>query len=90
MHSKISPNYSITFIETGEWAIQNAQKLNIPMLLLHGTGDKIIDYKGTQEFANNTEKATIKLYKGGYHELHNDLCKEEMMADIVTWLQRQL
>ncbi len=89
VHSKISPNYSITFIDTGEWAIQNAQKLEIPMLLLHGTGDKIIDYKGTQGFANNTSKATLKLYNGGYHELHNDLCKEEMMADIVTWLKTQ-
>ena len=86
VHSKISPNFSLTFIETGKWAIANASKLQMPMLLLHGTDDKIIDYKGTQEFTNNSERATLKLYKGGYHELHNDLCKEEMLQDVVNWL----
>ena len=90
VHSKISPNFSLTFIETGKWAIENANKLKTNMYLLHGTDDKIIDYKGTQEFANNTEKATLKLYKGGYHELHNDLCKEEMLQDVVDWLNSQL
>lgn len=90
VHDKISPNFSLTFIETGQWAIENANKLKTPMLLLHGTGDKIIDYRGTQEFANNSDKATLKLYEGGYHELQNDLCKEEMLQDVVNWLNSQL
>ena len=90
VHHKISPNFSIIFIETGKWAIENANKLTTPMFLLHGTDDKIIDYKGTEEFANTTEKATLKLYKGGYHELQNDLCKGEMLTDVVNWLNSQL
>lgn len=90
VHDKVSPNFSITFIETGKWAIQNADKLETPMLLLHGTGDKIIDYKATEKFAKNTKKATLKLYENGYHELHNDLCKEEVLTDIITWLNAQL
>jgi len=90
VHDKISPNFSLTFIETGKWAIENADKLETQMLLLHGTSDKIIDYKGTQEFANNSDKALLKLYEGGYHELQNDLCKEEMLQDVVNWLSSQL
>lgn len=90
IHAKISPNYSIKFIETGEWAIANASKLKTSMFLLHGTDDSIIDYKGTQEFANNAKNATLKLYEGGYHELHNDLCKEEMLQDVVNWLNSKL
>jgi acylglycerol lipase len=90
VHDKISPNFSLNFIETGQWAIENANKLKTPMLLLHGTGDKIIDYKGTQEFANKSKNAMLKLYKGGYHELQNDLCKEEMLQDVVNWLNSQV
>lgn len=90
IHDKISPNFSLTFIETGQWAIDNAEQLKTPMMLFHGTDDKIIDYKGSQKFANNSEKATLKLYKGGYHELHNDFCKEEMLQDVVNWLNSQL
>ena len=91
VHNKISPNYSIKFIETGQWALDNAQKLNLPTLLLHGTGDKIIDYKATKEFAANSNgKATIKLFDGAYHELHNDLCRDEMLNTITDWLNIQL
>ncbi|WP_298782105.1 alpha/beta hydrolase [uncultured Polaribacter sp.] len=90
IHNKISPNFSLTFIDTGKWAIRNANKLQTNMYLLHGTDDKITDYKGTQEFTNNSEKATLKLFNGGYHELHNDLCKEEMLQDIINWLNSQL
>lgn len=90
VHDKISPNYSLTFIDSGQWAIENASLLKTPTLLLHGTSDKIIDYKGTKEFADNTNHATIKLYDGGYHELHNDLCKEEMLNSIIDWLDKQL
>ncbi|MDP5105291.1 MAG: lysophospholipase [Polaribacter sp.] len=90
VHDKISPNFSLTFIETGKWAIENASKLQTPMFLLHGTDDKIIDYKGTEEFAKNSKNATLKLYEGGYHELQNDLCKEEMLQDVVNWLNSQL
>ncbi|MCT4699898.1 alpha/beta hydrolase [Tenacibaculum haliotis] len=90
VHDKISPNFSLSFIDSGEWAIENASTLKKPMLLLHGTGDKIIDYKGTEGFANATKKASLKLYEGGYHELQHDLCKEEMMQDIVNWLNNQL
>jgi len=87
IHDKISPNFSLSFFDAADWAIENASSLKTPMFLLHGTGDKIIDYKGTESFANNTDKATLKLYKDGYHELHNDLCKEEMLQDVVNWLK---
>lgn len=89
VHAKISPNYSIKFLETGNWAIANAEKLSIPMLFLHGTEDKITDYKGSEAFVNGTNKAKLKLYQGAYHELHNDLCKEEMLEDVVVWLNSQ-
>ena len=90
IHNKISPNFSISFFKAADWAIENAQNLQTPMYLLHGTDDKITDHKATQLLANVSKKATLKLYKGGYHELHNDLCKEEMLQDVVNWLNSQL
>jgi len=51
------------------------------MLVLHGTDDQIIDYKGSEEFCNNTDNAELTLFENGYHELHHDLCKEEFMQN---------
>ena len=86
VHDKISPNYSLTILETGEWAINNAQSLKTPMFIAHGTDDKIIACEGSSEFAEKTDLASLKLYENGYHELHNDLCKEELFKDIINWL----
>ncbi len=91
IHDKVSPNYSIVFIETGEWAIENADTLNIPMLLMHGTGDQLTNYKGSQEFAKNAgKKVTLKLFDGGYHELHNDIIKNEVLGAMTNWLNKEL
>ncbi len=91
VHDKISPNYSIKFIETGQWVLDHASELKVSTLLLHGTGDKIIDYKATKEFANNSNGvASIILFEGGYHELHNDLCRDEILQNITNWINKQL
>lgn len=90
VHDKISANFSLSFMDAGNWAIENTQRLITPMFLIHGTADKIIDYRGTKRFAEKSENATLQLYEDGYHELHNDLCKEEVLTDITNWLNSKV
>ncbi|EAR00234.1 alpha/beta hydrolase [Maribacter sp. HTCC2170] len=90
VHDKVSPMFSFPIIDAGEWAIQNASNLNSNTLLLHGTGDPIIDFTGTEEFHENCEVTTLKLIDEGYHELHNDICREEVLNVIQNWLRQQL
>lgn len=87
-HDKISPMYVFPVIQAGEWAIENASKLKTQMLILHGTGDRITDYKGSEGFCENTEKASLSLFENGYHELHHDYCKEEFIQTILKWLDK--
>jgi len=88
VHDKVSPMFTFPVIDAGKWAIENANKLQSPMLVLHGTGDRIIDYKGSEEFCKNTANAQLILFENGYHELHHDLCKEEFMQTILKWLDK--
>lgn len=89
VHDKITVNFSLPFFEAGDWAIDNAKNLTIPTLVIHGTGDRLTSYKGSEQFANNAEnKAQIQLYEGGYHELHNDIIKEDVLKDVVAWLDK--
>jgi len=90
VHDKVSPMFSFPIMDAGEWAIQNAHKLSVNTFLLHGTADPIIDFKGTKEFHENSHKTTLELFEDGYHELHNDLCKTEMLSTISNWLKQQL
>jgi len=89
VHDKITVNFSLPFFEAGENAIKNAAKIKVPAFLVHGTADRLTDYKGSELFAKNAgNKAEIKLYEGGYHELHNDIIKEEVLNDIISWLNQ--
>ena len=90
VHDKVSPMYSFPVMEAGEWAIKNAETLQTAMLVVHGTGDRIIDYKASKIFCEKAEKAEIYLFKDGYHELHHDLCKKEFMQVVLEWLDKRV
>lgn len=88
VHDKVSINYSLPFFEAGEWAIANANQLQKPTLIVHGTSDAITDHKASMQFAQNAgDMAKINLYEEGFHELHNDLCTQEVLADILQFIQ---
>lgn len=90
VHDKVSPTYSFPVMDAGEWAIAHAHQLKVETLLMHGTADPIIDYRGTEDFYQNTKKAELKRFEGGYHELHHDECQDEMLAVVRNWLKLRL
>lgn len=66
--------------------------ITLPLLILHGTADKATVCKGSEFFhetAGSRDK-TLKLYHGHYHDLLADIGKEEVMGDIVSWLDARL
>jgi acylglycerol lipase len=66
--------------------------ITLPVLILHGTADKATVCQGSEYFhahAGSADK-TLKLYKDHVHDLLNDLGKEEVMADILGWLDTRL
>ncbi|WP_335965291.1 lysophospholipase [Galbibacter sp. PAP.153] len=90
VHDRISPNFTFPFIKWGEWVLNNAKAIEKPILLLHGTGDYITSHWASKAFAKQSDFVTLKLYKGGYHELHNDLEKEDVYKTVIEWLDGQL
>ena len=73
-------------------AIDRIQKtmssLMIPIMLMHGTADKITNPDGSRqldEAALSTDK-TLKLYQGHYHDLLHDLENSDVANDLLQWL----
>ena len=67
-------------------------QITLPLLILHGTADKVTRPGGSQFFydtAGSRDK-TLKLYDGYAHDLLNDIGRERVMADIVTWVEPRL
>jgi alpha-beta hydrolase superfamily lysophospholipase len=66
--------------------------ITLPVLILHGTADKVTNPKGSQLFydtAGSPDK-TLKLYDGHVHDLLNDVGKEQVMSDIRAWIAARL
>ena len=66
--------------------------IKLPLLILHGTADRAARASGSQHFydtAGSSDK-TLKLYEGHFHDLLNDVGKEDVMADIKGWIASHL
>jgi len=71
-------------------ALHRASEINIPLLVMHGRADMIMSPSSSVDIAQAAPKSTLKLWDGGYHELHNDLVKEEHFDFIVDWINTLL
>lgn len=89
VHDKVSPMYLFPILEAGANAIENASKLNTKSLFIHGTADRLTDHKATMTMAKDSNASELKLFEGGYHELHHDLCRTEFIDTVINWLEKQ-
>lgn len=66
----------------------HAPDFHYPLLLMHGTGDRLAYARGSQEFARLATQADIdlKLWEGAYHELHNELEQDQVFEYLLKWL----
>ncbi len=63
-------------------------EINLPILIMHGTADKLSSPEGSEllhERVSSKDK-TLKLYDGFYHEIFNEPGREHVFADMETWL----
>jgi len=90
VHDRVSTGYSLEIMKNGEWAIEHANDLKLPMLLLHGTKDRLTSYVASEEFANKSEKVQLILFENAYHELHHDLDKDKVLENIISWIKDEL
>lgn len=63
--------------------------LTLPLLILHGTADRLTGPAGARLIADRagSTDVTLTLYDGWFHELHNEPERETVFAEIVRWLK---
>jgi len=90
-HDRISARLFTDFSRSGLWALKNAEKLPIRVLLIHGMNDEIVSSIGTIKFTENSKGlAECKLFENTKHEVHNDLTQGELFDYTLNWLKSRL
>lgn len=66
--------------------------ITLPVLILHGTADRVTNPKGSQLFFDTAGSAdkTLKLYEGHAHDLLNDHGREGVIADVQAWIDARI
>ena len=88
MHNQASARWATESLRTVQWVNQHTGDIYLPVLILHGEADQLNAVEGSRQFY---EKITypdkmLITYPGGYHELHNDLIREQVLVDMVKWI----
>ncbi|MDR8731122.1 alpha/beta hydrolase [Burkholderia pseudomultivorans] len=62
--------------------------LRVPVLVYHGTEDKLTEPDGSRAFGAGvgSPDRTLTLYEGGFHETMNDLERDRVIDALIAWL----
>lgn len=91
VHNRMLPRLFFEIEKQGMKASQSIYKINVPLLVMHGSGDQITSVKQTRNFVRNAgNRTTYKEWPGYYHELHNDTGAGEVFSFLLDWLERQI
>jgi len=94
VHEKISVRMFFEIYNAGQWVLNNADKLHIPVLLQHGTGDPVTSHKASREFFEKAKALgkdiEYKEWEGLYHELHNEVERDEIFEYVNNWINKKL
>ena len=91
VHDKISVRLYTSIYGNGFWAMEHAAELKIPMLLMHGSADRVTSAPASQEFARKAGKSvSLRIWEGFYHEIHNEPEKADVIQAMIAWLDQNM
>jgi len=88
IHRRVSARLGAQMLDAGRWALEHAERLRLPALVMHGDADTATSPEATREFAHRAgSNCTLRIWPGLYHELHWERGRSEIIQDIIQWLQ---
>jgi len=90
VHRKMSLRLGNALLESGEWALEHADQLNQPCLLMHGSDDTLTCPIATEEMARRMGRnASMKLWPNARHDLHFEIQRESVFTYLISWMKEQ-
>lgn len=91
VHDRVSMGWGKMMLETNRWVLEHAAEFPLPLLIMHGADDHLAFPSGSEEFATALgDKATLVLWKGLYHEIHNEPERAQVFQTMIRWMDERL
>lgn len=87
-HGRITARAFAEVDAAGNLIIERAGNFKLPLLMLQGDADTIVDWRVNRTFFNDvtTQDKTLALYPGLFHEVLNEFEKDQVIDDLIAWL----
>jgi alpha-beta hydrolase superfamily lysophospholipase len=91
-HGKVPGGIARVLMLVGETMPQRAASLAAPLLVVHGSEDRLIPEIGSHQLVDavGSSDVELKVYPGLYHEVFNEPEQEQVLDDVVSWINTRL
>jgi alpha-beta hydrolase superfamily lysophospholipase len=91
-HGKVPAGIGRALLLVGETMQQRAPALTAPLLVVHGTDDRLVPLEGSRRLVKCVGSADVALkeYPGLYHEVFNEPEQGKVLDDVVAWINLRL
>jgi alpha-beta hydrolase superfamily lysophospholipase len=92
VHDKTSLSFGKAGLDAIDYAFKHAPELSAPLLIMHGSGDRLTYPRGGQAFLRlvASQDAEFKSWDGLYHELHNEPEQKLVIQAVIDWMDAHL
>jgi alpha-beta hydrolase superfamily lysophospholipase len=91
-HGKVPAGIGRALLQVGETMPRRAPALTAPLLVVHGSEDRLIPVAGSQRLVEcvGSTDVELKVYPGLYHEVFNEPERDQVLGDVVSWILSRL
>lgn len=91
VHDRITAGMGTEMLDAADYLQHYSGHFPIPLLLMHGSDDQIVSYDAAHQFTERvTGEVTFVSWEGLYHELHNEIRREEVLNTSLQWITDHL
>lgn len=91
-HGGVPAGVARDFITHAATLQADVKRITLPALLMWGTADRLCPTSGSEMVASSigSEDLTVKRYEGLFHEILNEPEREQVLSDLLAWLDAHL
>ncbi|KAG8435915.1 hypothetical protein GDO86_007130 [Hymenochirus boettgeri] len=93
-HGGMKVSFAVQLLNATARVEKALPRFRLPLLLLHGTLDKLCDIRGSHIMMETiqSEDKTLKVYEDAFHALHKELPEvtTSVFQEIESWLQQRI
>lgn len=75
-----------------DWFADKMKDFAYPVLMMHGEKDGLVSVQDTMDFFATaaSKDRQMKIYGGLFHEILNEYCRDEVIADVIAWMDHRI